>query len=408
MKILFLSSIFPRPHAPLTGIYCYYLCRALSAQSEVTVVSPMTWTEKLRHPAIGSPNGSPFANDLAVHYPCYFYTPKMLRNSYGWFMWHSIKGQLKPIADRFIPDCVVSYWAHPDGEVAVRLARERNIPAVVTVGGSDVLQLTHDTGRRRRIVQVLAAADAVVCTSRDLCNKIAAFGVTAEKRFVVSRGVDQDQFHPGDRRSARVKLRLPESQPMLLWVGRMAPEKGLPTLLQACRGLNREGIDYHLYLIGDGPQKSALQAECVRACLERQVTFVGAVSHDALPDWYRAASWTVLPSLSEGIPNVLRESLACGTPFIASRVGGIPELAEGPVCKLTIPGDVRSLTENLRAALAMNDSEIVVPTVSSTWDESADALLTIIQQAIAARKSVKSLDIHSQRGYEGRLMESVG
>ena len=92
-------------------------------------------------------------------------------------------------------------------------------------------------------------------------------------------------------------------------------------------------------LVGDGPQRGRLQARAAAPGLAGRVVFAGAVGHETLPLWYRAADLTVLPSLSEGVPNVLLESLACGTPFVASRVGSIPDLTLDPENDLVPPGD---------------------------------------------------------------------
>src|SRR5207247_9071660 len=82
------------------------------------------------------------------------------------------------------------------------------------------------------------------------------------------------------------------------------------------------------------------------------VSCAGPLPHAELPDWYRAANLTVLPSRSEGMPNVLRESLACGTPFVASRVGGIVEIAEACSGHLVPPDDPGALAEAIGRTLA--------------------------------------------------------
>ena len=82
------------------------------------------------------------------------------------------------------------------------------------------------------------------------------------------------------------------------------------------------------------------------------VLFAGAMAHHALPDWYRAADITVMSSWSEGIPNVLLESLACGTPFVATGVGSIPDLAVDPAHDIVPPGDAAALARAIANRLA--------------------------------------------------------
>ena len=108
----------------------------------------------------------------------------------------------------------------------------------------------------------------------------------------------------------------------------MVPVKGLDILLQSLALLRSRDLDCHLYLVGDGPLRKQLMVQANVLGLSTRITFVGPKLHEELPAWYRAADLTVLPSRSEGLPNVLRESLACGTPFVASNVGGIVEIAD--------------------------------------------------------------------------------
>ena len=91
--------------------------------------------------------------------------------------------------------------------------------------------------------------------------------------------------------------------------------------------------------------------------LSTYVTFVGPKTHDELPDWYRAADLTVLPSRSEGLPNVLRESLACGTPFVASDVGGIREIADRSSSLLVSSEDPASLADAIAQGLDRWDGD---------------------------------------------------
>jgi glycosyltransferase involved in cell wall biosynthesis len=100
------------------------------------------------------------------------------------------------------------------------------------------------------------------------------------------------------------------------------------------------------------------------------------VPHDQLPDWYGAADLTVLSSHSEGIPNVLRESLACGTPYVATRVGGVAELSEDPAVRLVPPGDPAALAGAIRASLA--ERHPLQKAHYGTWRDYAEAVLKLL------------------------------
>jgi glycosyltransferase involved in cell wall biosynthesis len=386
MQLLILTNVFPNPHQPTKGTFNLALARALAGEHDVRVVTPVSWIDEWQARRKGRRNIPPerceAIDGMEVHYPRYYYTPKILRRQYGRFYWYSVRGTLYRLLAARRPDVILSYWAHPDGEAAVRLGRRANVPAVVMVGGSDVLLLTSDAGRRRCILKVLQDAQAVVTVGNDLKHKLVTAGLPEEKIHVVNRGVDGDRFTPGNQQEARQRLRLPLDRKILLWVGRMDPVKGLDVLLEACALLRQNLSDFHLCLVGDGFLRPTLEATCQARGLADRVTFVGSVLHDGLADWYRAADYTVLPSRSEGIPNVLRESLACGTPFVASRVGGIPELAEGPHHRLVPPGDPAALAQALRQILSQPVPRAERQFQSVSWEESAEQLLRVLRPLV--------------------------
>jgi glycosyltransferase involved in cell wall biosynthesis len=389
MRILFFSSIFPQPGKPTRGIYCLHLCKALAAAHEVKVISPWSWLERLRYggwrgafarPTETAPGG------LDVEYPCYYYPPGALRSAYGWFMWHSVGRCLRRALEEFRPDCVLSYWAHPDGAVAVRAAHSINVPAGIIIGGSDVLLLPRGS-RREKVVSALRACDAVIAVGQDLRDKAVELGSPVDTTHVVYQGLDTELFRPGDRLEARGRLGLPAEEKALLWVGNLLPVKGLDVLLRACANLNDGGQRFHLYLVGDGPLRKALEAECRARGLWERVSFLGPRLPHQLPDWYRAADLTVLPSRSEGYPNVLRESLACGTPFVASEVGSIPEIAAEDERNLLVPPeDAAALTAALHEALRAPRGEPAETFRPLTWAESGEQVLDLFRPLIARRR----------------------
>jgi glycosyltransferase involved in cell wall biosynthesis len=297
-------------------------------------------------------------------------------------MWASVRRRFRRLAAQFSPDCIVSYWTYPDGAVAVRAARLLGVPVAVMVGGSDVLTLTGHVGRRRRIANVLHAADAVVTVGDDLKQKLIELGIDRGKIHIVPRGIDDTVFTPGDQAEARRRLNLPPHRKTLLWIGRMEYVKGLRVLLEACHRLEGRNLDYHVYLVGDGSLRQTLESICQTRGLCDRITFVGPVLQEGLVDWYRAADYMVLPSRSEGVPNVLREALACGTPFVASRVGGIPELAEGDAHRLVPPADPGALAEALNEVISAPAKPAGSLYRSPSWAESAQALSLVLSPLV--------------------------
>jgi glycosyltransferase involved in cell wall biosynthesis len=385
MKLLLVTTVFPSPLEPQRGVFNREMVRAFGAGHEVRVIAPVAWPVAWRARRDGRAwDDSRRLDGVDVRHPVYFYTPRTLRTWYGTFFQWSIRRSVDSVLASFSPDVVVGYWAHPDGQAAVAIARRLGVPAVVMVGGSDILVLGETAGRGRRIRRVLDAADAIVTVSEDLKRTMLRWSVPPSKVHVVQRGVDVTRFTPGSRDQARERLSLPHRDPLLLWVGHMVPVKGLDVLLQACASAAAAAA-FHLYLVGDGPLRAALQRRCGELGLLDRVTFVGAVTHATLPDWYRAADWTVMSSRSEGIPNVLRESIASGTPFIAPRIGGIAEIADPLVDRLVPPNDPAALGDAIVRSVRTT-SPLVRRLRPVSLGDAAQQLLGVLESTARAQR----------------------
>ena len=351
MKILFYSYAYPNPLNTGLGTFNRSMVAGLAAEHDVRVVSPVSFVDAWKGRMTGRlPNGlndPRFAAVPGVHaeYLASYYTPKLFRSEYGRWMWWSVRTRLDLTMDMFRPDVVLSYWAHPDGEVAVRMAHRHGVPAVVMVGGSDVLLLGRSGRRQQKILNVMRHADAVVTVSEHIKETLLHDGIDPRKLRVVRRGVDRALFAPGDQAVARRGLGLPEKMSLLISVGRLVPVKGHSHLLQACRLLAARHVSFRCYLLGDGPLKGDLQRQITQLGLGGIVELRGAQNQSQLVEWYRAADATVLPSLSEGVPNVLMESIVCGTPFVASDVGGVSEIADSRHDRLVPPASPVALAD---------------------------------------------------------------
>lgn len=385
MRFLFIANDFPNPWQPTKGIFNLQLVRALARHHEVRVISPIPWIDEWRSRPLSGPaldsSRCVLRDGIEVYHPRYYYPPKVLHSHYGWFYWHSIRATALQLMRSYPPDAVLAYWAHPDGQAAICTAQIAKAPAAVIVGGSDVLLITRDPSRRSCVVRTLAAADAVITVSQYLKDKTVELGIPPEKVYVWRQGVDTDLFHPGDRIEARRRLGLPAQGRVLLWVGRMVSVKAVDVLIEVAAILRSRGVAFHLYLVGDGPLRPRLQSQAAALGLAQTISFAGARLPAQLPDWYRAADLTVLSSWSEGLPNVLRESLACGTPFVATHVGGISEVADDPARQLVPPGNADALADAIERHLSL-PSAPPHRFHAMSWEESADSLLRILSPAM--------------------------
>lgn len=383
MNLLFLSQVFPDDGHATRGPFNLALCRSLAAYAQVRVVSPRAWTEVLpRRVRWGGPLHADkllAGTRITADYPTFWYLPRIALHRSGAALTRSLRRPLRRLLDGFRPDAVLSYWAHPEGRAALDLARQLGIPSACIVGGSDVLLLPKlGMARRDAIASVLAESDAVITISEGLREAAIALGAPVNQVHTIYQGIDPQLYHPRDQAEARRRVRVPQGVPAYLWVGRMVDVKRVELALHAAARLRTQGFRFKLYLVGDGPRDSSLRTLAAELELGTSVDFVGPTPPDQLPDWYCAADATILCSKSEGIPNVLRESLACGTPFVSTDVGSISEIAD-PDCSALVSDDPQALAAGMQAILAPSYRLAAAAQPARTWTDTAEDVLLLLK-----------------------------
>ena len=271
------------------------------------------------------------------------------------------------------------------GLVAYLATRLWRRPLVLSVRGSDIHLVDRGLGAAlyRRIYGCMGA---VVAVSEDIGSKLDEYGVPRDKIKVVPNGVDS-RFQPGDRAAARREFDLPTQGRVVLFVGLLVPVKGLELLVEALSLL--EGEKPLCLLVGSGPQQASLEQKAAELGLADCLRFVGRRSSDEIPRWMAAADLLVLPSLSEGRPNVVLEAQACGLPVVATRVGGTPELInDGETGLLVDSGDARSLALAIARLLADGDLRSALGRAGReqaqrlTWTANATQMIALYRQLL--------------------------
>lgn len=169
-------------------------------------------------------------------------------------------------------------------------------------------------------------ADWIIAIDR-LCQQQAVDNGAGNKVSLIMNAVDRNQFRPDPAGRAQIREQYVcgADELAILFVGRLEEVKQVDQLIQGVARL-RGKRKVRLFIAGDGTWLPSL-TQLAEACgLAEAVTFLGKVSHDRLPNYYNAADVLVLPSRMEGVPMVILEALACGTPVVAAAVGGIPDL----------------------------------------------------------------------------------
>jgi teichuronic acid biosynthesis glycosyltransferase TuaC len=240
------------------------------------------------------------------------------------------------------PDVIHAHFAYPCGLAGAGLARRWSIPCVLTLHGSDVNRYPFiNTLTRRRFRFAVSSADCVLAVSHALAERTAQ--LTGRRPLVKPNGIDLRLYEqlPG-RKAARERLGLPLEKPVVLFVGHLLPAKGVCELLKALHTpVLKEVLGV---FVGEGP----LRAEVQRGPNTRAE---GPQPNERIPLYLAAADLFVLPSHSEGMPNVLVEAGAAGVPVIATTVGGIPELLAEDRGRLIPPHQLEELVCAIREVL---------------------------------------------------------
>ena len=218
----------------------------------------------------------------------------------------------------------MAHYFYPDGVAAVLLGRALGRPVVVTARGSDLNLIAHHSVPRRWILWAARHADGLIAVSSGLKQRLVELGVAAERVEMLRNGVDLTLFRPQHRDRARKALGL--SRPTLLAVGNLVALKRHRLMIEAVAQMP----DVELVIAGDGPERPALERLAGERQIADRVRFLGHVAQGRLPEIYSAADLLVLVSASEGWPNVLLESMACGTPVVVSDLTGITDIVGAP------------------------------------------------------------------------------
>ncbi len=206
----------------------------------------------------------------------------------------------------------------------------------------------------------LRSAACVVTMNRVFARELAAYGIPAKRIQVLHNAVRVPEKPAGDctaRQAARESFGLGPEEKMLLCVGRLSREKAQVDAVAALRRLleMQPGRSVRLVLLGDGPERMSIENAATAAGLNRNMQFAGHCGNVA--PYYQAADVVVIPSLSEGSPNVLLEAMAFGVPVVATEVGGIPEIAtHGETAWLVPPRQPQALAEAIHQILSAPDT----------------------------------------------------
>ncbi|HKW36434.1 MAG TPA: glycosyltransferase family 4 protein [Burkholderiales bacterium] len=331
MKILTFSTLYPHAARPSHGIFVETRLRHLLASGRVEsqVVAPVPWfpSRNARFGEYAVHARAPreeLRHGIQVLHPRYPLLPKIGMTISPLLLACAVTPFVERVLRSYPFDLIDAHYFYPDGVAAAMIGKRLGKPVVITARGTDVNLIPRYRLPRAMIRWAARRASGMIAVARALKDDLVRIGVPGERIEVLRNGVDLRLFRPVERDAARVRLGF--SRVTLLSVGHLIPRKAHDLVIRALRSL--PAMD--LVVIGDGPERGTLEALARDTAVADRVRFVGSVSQDELRSYYGAADALILASSREGWANVLLESMACGTPVVASRAGGSPEVVSAP------------------------------------------------------------------------------
>jgi teichuronic acid biosynthesis glycosyltransferase TuaC len=387
MKLLTFSTLYPNAEQPNHGIFVETRLRYLiaSGKAESRVVAPVPWFPSA-NPKYG--HYAQFArvprheqrNGLSVVHPRYLVVPRVGMNVTPFLLAQSAKKTIGRILDEgYDFDAIDAHYFYPDGVAAVMLGKHFNKPVVITARGTDINLIPKFAMPRKMIMWAAEHAQGIVTVCNALKEEITGLGVVNKNIVALRNGVDLQRFQPFDRAAARAALGIDGFT--ILSVGLLDPRKGHDIPIRALAELP----DVRLMIAGSGPDLKKLQDLATTCGVADRVTFLGPIPQTALANYYNAADVLVLASSREGWANVLLESMACGTPVIASNVWGTPEVVAAPEAGLLMeertPASLAASVRLLRANYPDHQATRRYAERFS-WDDTTQGQLDLFQQVI--------------------------
>ena len=387
IRLLTFTTLFPDRERPNHGVFVENRLRHLVATGAATstVLAPVpffpfasarfgAWGRLARVPRREQRHG------LAIHHPRYPVIPRIGMSVAPLLLYLASRRALRRLlAEGLNFDLIDAHYAYPDGVAAVWLGRKFGKPVVITARGSDLTELPNYRLPRWFIRRAVARADGLVGVSSALRDRLIALGGDPTRTMTLRNGVDTQAFHPVDREAARAKLGL--TGPTLISVGLLIERKRHHLTIEAMLELP----EFALIILGEGPERPALEAQIARLGLAGRVRLLGAHPHAALPDFYGAADAMVLASSREGWANVLLESMACGTPVIASNIPGNPEVVREPAAGLVIEENTPAgIAAGVRRLFADPPSRAATRAYAERfgWEETSAGQLTLFRRVL--------------------------
>lgn len=381
MSVLAITNLYPLPWEPTRAAFNKQQFDILGKRTQLRIavlVPLLQWLKHLKQ----------IKNTSEIAYIPHFHIPKFGAKLAPFFQYCALKMNTKWLL-KSKPDIIYACWLYPDTVASAKFAHQHEIPCVAKAHGTDVNFHLQNNAKSQQLVAQEHSITHVFCPSNALASKLIQIGFAPEKVSANYNGVNKTVFFPlaSGRQQSQTK--------QLVFVGSMLKTKGVFELLNAFSQVVKQ-IPCRLVLIGKGADLNDLHALSEELKLEDVVTFMGAQPLTVVAEQVRSADLLVLPSYREGLPNVLLEAFASGTPVVATKVGGIPEVVPEYAGVLVNPQSQDDLKEGLLEALNKNwdTSAITEHAQQFDWDVNVENLMTELLKPNTASQQVTRKELN--------------
>jgi glycosyltransferase involved in cell wall biosynthesis len=367
-SLVILTNLYPLPWEPNRATFNRQQFAQLDDDFNKSVLVPVAFPDWFSH-------RKEFKQTESLRYVPYFYLPKFGRRFYSAMMFISIILHSGLWLVRKKPKKILASWAFPEAVAASWISKLFSADFYFKVHGSDINLHGKIPARAKQIVKASKSALGILSVSQALADEMITMGIDKEKIRVIYNGVDHQKFQ------VQHTIANKQSDDYILYVGNLKKEKGVIELIKGFAAISKKYPTLKLLYAGPGNLRSELTNQAKDLAISDKVVLLGGVDHNQLPKLISQARILALPSYNEGVPNVVLEAMACGTPVLVTNVGGIPEVVNEEVCgKIIEAKSYSAVSEGLDYILSTtwNKSNIQLHSQQFSWQNNKHQLLKML------------------------------
>ncbi|PHR83632.1 MAG: group 1 family glycosyl transferase [Colwellia sp.] len=365
-NITIITNLYPLPWEPNRATFNRQQFAQLDDEFDQSILVPIAFPEWFSH-------RKEIKQTKNLRYVPYFYLPKIGRRFYSVFMFLSLLMHSGWWLFTKKPQIILASWAFPEAVTASWLSKLFSCRFFFKVHGSDINLHGKIPARAQQIVKAAKRASGILSVSKALADEMVAMGIETDKISVIYNGVDHQKFG--------IQTKAPLNGDYLLYVGNLKRDKGVIELIKGFANIHDNYPELNLVYAGSGVEKKCLLELSKALNIADKVQLLGSVEHHKLPALITHAKALVLPSYNEGVPNVVLEAMACGTPILATKVGGIPEVVDEKICgRLIQPRCEMAVANGLTYLLDQNwnKDKIKAHSKKFTWENNKRQLIELL------------------------------